>query len=214
MLTRSPSVQSRPLAVDAPVVVLRPLWVRASLTVLLLTFPALLVRAVVDPGAFGEGLTGILQRVLATGLALTAVVLALGLWRARLTVTPTSVTRLPAFADTRSVTFADAARVQVAPLLDATRDNPGALPTVTVTSRTGLRITSRPDRREVDVLLARLARWTTERPELVKDAHTERFLAAYRRSTRLGSGTTLLRAIPVGRTVVAGTGVDATEVSA
>ncbi|MEP7765779.1 hypothetical protein [Sanguibacter sp. 25GB23B1] len=182
-----------------PPVELRPsLLLRVGATVLLAALLVVLVVTVVGPSVAGRpDAPGPVPSTVAVVLSIAAVVLLAGCWRVRLSATSADVTRVGLFSDAQTITLDDARRIEVSTALaedppepaEATDAGPvgipGAssiLPTIVLTGRGDMTITSRENRREADTILPTLLVWSRQRPELVKDAHTLRFLTAYGRA--------------------------------
>ena len=184
--TARPSLSPRPPLALRPSLALR-IGASAALGVVI----AGLGTALVVPSVLGQpDAPGPLPAAVAVVLSIAAVALLVGCWRVRLTASPDAVTRVRLFSDALTITLADARRIEVSTALEPVGGpegpvEPGSgsiLPTIVVTGPSGATISSRESRSEADVLLPHLLAWSRQRPELVKDARTLRFLTAYARA--------------------------------
>lgn len=180
-----------PSGVPGPLALRPPLPLRIGASVVLGVLVGVLGAALVVPAVLGRpDAPGPLPSATAVVVSIAAVAMIVGAWRVRLTASPEAATRVRLFSDARTITLDDARRIEVSTALEQV-DGPGApggsggsiLPTIVLTGRSDATITSRENRREADVLLPHLLAWSRARPELVKDAHTLRFLTAYGRTT-------------------------------
>ena len=175
-----------------PPLALRPaLGLRVGASLVLGAVVAGLGTTLVVPSVLGQpDAPGPLPAAVAVVLSIAAVALIVGCWRVRLTASPEAVTRVRLFSDALTITLADARRIEISTALEpvGARSGPveqgsgSILPTIVVTGPSDATIASRESRREADVLLPHLLAWSRQRPELVKDARTLRFLTAYGRA--------------------------------
>jgi len=189
-----PSGALPPTRVPGPLALRPPLGLRIGASVALGVLVGVLGAALVVPAVLGRpDAPGPLPSATAVVVSIAAVAMIVGAWRVRLTASSDAVTRVRLFSDARTITRDDARRIEVSTALEPVDgpdgpDAPGGsggsiLPTIVLTGRSDATITSRENRREADVLLPHLLAWSRARPELVKDAHTLRFLTAYGRTT-------------------------------
>lgn len=187
--------------VPGPLALRPPLGLRIGASVALGMLVGVLGAALVVPAVLGRpDAPGPLPSATAVVVSIAAVAMIVGAWRVRLTASPEAVTRVRLFSDARTITLDEARRIEVSTALEHVDgpDGPSSeearrgtsehssgsiLPTIVLTGRSDATITSRESRREADVLLPHLLAWSRARPELVKDAHTLRFLTAYGRTT-------------------------------
>lgn len=180
-----------PTAVHPPLALRPALGLRVGASVALTVLVAGLGSALVVPSVLGRpDAPGPLPAAVAVVLSIAAVALFVGCWRVRLTASPGAVTRVRLFSDALTITLADARRIEISTALEPVGVPAGPpeggsgsiLPTIVVTGPSDATISSRESRREADVLLPHLLTWSRQRPELVKDARTLRFLTAYGRA--------------------------------
>lgn len=179
-----------PRAVVPPAVVLRPsLALRVGASVALGLLLVGLVTTLVVPSVLGRpGAPAPLTAAVAVVVSIAAVVLLVGCWRVRLAAGGAEVTQVRLFSDACTIALADARRIEISTALadpapgTAEPGSGSILPRIVVTGPADAVITSRENRHEADTLLPTLLAWSRWRPELVKDAHTLRFLTAYGRA--------------------------------